>query len=102
MSANLVAAASPESTDAAGGEISVAPRAKTTNSELPVNAQAPYIVGNATSEWFDTDHVFTPFLERFPSKCGHGYFFGISNNSFSAGRPRMAMAFLRSCSARFN
>jgi hypothetical protein len=50
-------------------EISVAPATETTDREVPVDVDAPYVVGDSASEWFDASCIFTPVPECFPSHC---------------------------------
>jgi hypothetical protein len=50
-------------------EISVAPGTETTDREVPVDVDAPYVVGDSASEWFDASCIFTPVPECFPSHC---------------------------------
>src|SRR5207248_11583296 len=52
-------------------EISVAPRAETTDRMVPVDAHAPHVVGDSASERFDASDVVTPLLERLPSHSPH-------------------------------
>ena len=42
-------------------------RRSTTDREVPVDAHAPHIVGDAASERFDAGYVFTPLPECLPS-----------------------------------
>jgi hypothetical protein len=49
------------------GEISVAPGAEAANRKLPVESHAPDVVGDSTSERFDTSDVVSPLLECLPS-----------------------------------
>ena len=53
-------------------EISVAPGTETTDREVPVDADAPHVVGDSASERFDASYVFTPLPECLPS---HGHIF---------------------------
>jgi hypothetical protein len=48
-------------------EINVGSGAETTDGDLPMDANAPNVVGNPASKWFDTSGVFTPLPEGFPS-----------------------------------
>jgi hypothetical protein len=48
-------------------EIGVASGAKATDREVPVDAHAPHVVGDSTSEPFDASDVVTPLLECLPS-----------------------------------
>jgi hypothetical protein len=48
-------------------EISVAPGSETTDRKVPVDAHAPHIVGDSTSERFDASGVDTPPRDCFPS-----------------------------------
>jgi hypothetical protein len=52
------------------GEISVAPGAETTDREVSVDAQAPHVVGDSTSERFDASDV-TPLPECLPPHWPH-------------------------------
>jgi hypothetical protein len=52
-------------------EISVAPGTETTDREVPVDAHAPYVVGDSASERFDASDVFTPLAECLPSHRPH-------------------------------
>jgi hypothetical protein len=52
-------------------EISVAPGTETTDPEVPVDAHAPYVVGDSASERFDASDVFTPLPECLPSHWRH-------------------------------
>src|SRR5207249_11879231 len=52
-------------------EISVAPRAETTDRMVPVDAHAPHVVGDSASERFDASDVITPLLECLPSHWPH-------------------------------
>ena len=47
-------------------EIGIAPRAETADREVPVEAHAPYVVGDSASERFDASGVFTPPAECLP------------------------------------
>jgi hypothetical protein len=49
-------------------EISVASGAKATDSEAPVDAHAPHLVGDSASEGFEASDVVTPLLECLPSR----------------------------------
>src|SRR5690606_28151693 len=48
-------------------EISIAPGAEPAHREAPIDAHAPHIVGDSTSEWFDASDVFTPLPECLPA-----------------------------------
>ena len=48
-------------------EISVAPGTETTDGQLPVDAQAPHLVGDSASEWRDASNVVNPLPECIPS-----------------------------------
>ena len=47
-------------------EVGVGPAAEATDRDLPVNANAPHVVGNSTRESFDANRVFAPVPECFP------------------------------------
>jgi hypothetical protein len=52
-------------------EIGVAPGTVTTDSEVPVDAYAPHVVGDASGERFDYSDVVTPLPECLPSHKPH-------------------------------
>jgi len=52
-------------------EIRVAPVTEATDCEVPVDAQAPHVVGDSASERFDAGYVFTPLPECLPSHWRH-------------------------------
>ena len=47
-------------------QIGVAPRTKSTNRELSVDAHTPHIVRNSTFEWFNASYASTPLLKCLP------------------------------------
>ena len=49
-------------------EIGVAPGTETSDREVPVDAHAPHVVGDAASEWFDANCLFIPLTECLPSR----------------------------------
>jgi hypothetical protein len=48
-------------------EISVGPGAETSDRDLPVDANAPHVVGDSTGKWFDANGTFTPLPQCIPS-----------------------------------
>src|SRR5262249_47323252 len=65
-------------------EITVAPGTETTDREAPVDAHAPHVVGDSTSERFDASDVVTPQLKCLPSHSSH--------HGFQSVRPTLPLS----------